>query len=150
MNKKLVYGFFIIIVLILIAYCINEFTINKKLDNDKSFEGVSMLKINIDGKDYIMNIEKNETTKHLVNILPKTLKMSDLNYNEKYIYLDESLPKDEKLPRYINAGDVMLFGDNCLVIFYKSFDTVYKYTKIGHIDNLPDLGSESVSVTITK
>lgn len=150
MNKKLVYGFFIIIVLILIAYCINDFTINKKLDNDKSFEGVSMLKINIDGKDYIMNIEKNETTKHLINILPKTLKMSDLNNNEKYIYLDESLPKDEKLPRYINAGDVMLFGDNCLVIFYKSFDTVYKYTKIGHIDNLPDLGSESVSVTITK
>ena len=150
MNKKLVYGFFIIIVLILIAYCINEFTINKKLDNDESFEGVSMLKINIDGKDYIMNIEKNETTKHLINMLPKTFKMSDLNYNEKYIYLDESLPKDEKLPRYINAGDVMLFGDNCLVIFYKSFDTVYKYTKIGHIDNLPDLGSESVSVTITK
>ncbi len=150
MNKKLVYGFFIIIVLILIAYCINDFTINKKLDNDKSFEGVSMLKINIDGKDYIMNIEKNETTKHLINILPKTLKMSDLNNNEKYIYLDESLPKDEKLPRYINAGDVMLFGDNCLVIFYKSFDTVYKYTKIGHIDNLPDLGSESVNVTITK
>ena len=150
MNKKLVYGFFIIIVLILIAYCINEFTINRKLDNDKSFEGVSMLKINIDGKDYIMNIEKNETTKHLINILPKTFKMSDLNDNEKYIYLDESLPKDEILPRYINAGDVMLFGDNCLVIFYKSFDTVYKYTKIGHIDNLPDLGSESVSVTITK
>ena len=150
MNKKLVYGFFIIIVLILIAYCINDFTINKKLDNDKSFEGVSMLKINIDGKDYIMNIEKNETTKHLINILPKTFKMSDLNDNEKYIYLDESLPKDEILPRYINAGDVMLFGDNCLVIFYKSFDTVYKYTKIGHIDNLPDLGSESVSVTITK
>ena len=51
MNKKLVYGFFIIIVLILIAYCINDFTINKKLNNDKSFEGVSMLKINIDGKD---------------------------------------------------------------------------------------------------
>jgi hypothetical protein len=36
----------------------------------------------------------------------------------------------------------MLFGDNCLVIFYVSFDTGYSYLKIGHIDNLPELGDE--------
>ena len=40
----------------------------------------------------------------------------------------------------------MLYGDNCLVIFYKSFDTSYSYTKIGHINNLPDLGNDNVLV----
>ena len=40
----------------------------------------------------------------------------------------------------------MLFDNSCLVIFYKSFDTPYSYTKIGHIDNLPNLGDKSVNV----
>ncbi len=150
MNKKFVYTFFIIIIVLFIALSIHDGILNKQWDSEDTNDGVSMLKVNIDGKDYIMNIEKNDTTKHLINMLPKTFKMSDLNYNEKYIYLDEKLPKDEKLPRYIVSGDVMLFGDNCIVIFYKSFDTIYKYTKIGHINGLPDLGNGEVTVTITK
>lgn len=43
----------------------------------------------------------------------------------------------------------MLYGDNCLVIFYKSFSTNYDYTKIGHIDNLPNLGDGEVSISIS-
>jgi hypothetical protein len=44
----------------------------------------------------------------------------------------------------------MLYGNNCLVIFYKSFYTSYSYTRIGHINNLPDLGTESISIKIEK
>ena len=72
--------------------------------------------------------------------------MEELNGNEKYIYLDETYPTNSYNPKHINKGDVMLYGDNCLVIFYKSFDTSYSYTKIGHIDNLEELGNESINV----
>jgi hypothetical protein len=44
----------------------------------------------------------------------------------------------------------MLYGNNCLVIFYKSFDTSYQYTKIGHIENLDDIGSENITVIFKK
>ena len=74
------------------------------------------------------------------------LAMSDLNGNEKYAYLDEPLLTEEYSPQQIEAGDVMLFGDNCLVIFYESFETEYKYTKIGHIDELPEMGEGNVVV----
>jgi hypothetical protein len=44
----------------------------------------------------------------------------------------------------------MLFGDNWLVLFYKSFDTPYSYTKIGHINNIADLGNDDIKVRFEK
>ena len=111
---------------------------------------MSSLNIVINNDNYVLNLESNETVTKLLELLPLEVEMSELNGNEKYIYLDESLPTNSSNPKHINSGDVMLFGDNCLVIFYKSFDTSYSYTKIGHIDNLKDLGSNSITVKITK
>ena len=83
-------------------------------------------------------------------LLPQEFSMNELNGNEKYIYLDTTLPTNPSNIKSINAGDVMLYGDNCLVIFYKSFETSYSYTKIGHIDNLEDLGQENITVIFKK
>ena len=106
--------------------------------------------ININNKDYELNLENNKTVNEFVNILPIEFTMNELNGNEKYIYLNTTLPSNSSKQKRINAGDVMLYGDNCLVIFYKSFDTSYSYTKIGHIDNLPNLGNDSISVKFEK
>lgn len=101
--------------------------------------------VNINGTDYAVNLEDNETVKKLVAKLPLECEMRELNGNEKFVYLDFSLPAEPINPKHINAGDVMLYGDSCLVIFYKSFDTQYSYTKIGHIDSLSDLGSSYIN-----
>jgi hypothetical protein len=143
MKKKLLIGLFIVISLFLITGCDN----NKKQDKD---EEINEVKVVIDEKEYIINLENNETAKSFVNLLPKEYKMNDLHNNEKYIYINESLPTNSSNPGRINAGDVMLYGNNCIVIFYKSFDTEFDYTKIGHIDNLPDLGSGSITVKFEK
>ena len=104
----------------------------------------------INDKEYVINLEDNETVKAFIKLLPKEFNMNELNGNEKYTYLDSSLPVNESNLKKVNAGDVMLYGDNCLVIFYKSFNTSYSYTKIGHIDNLLDLGNGSITVKIEK
>ena len=120
---------------------------------DESIKGsdiVDKINVTINGKKYEANLENNETAKSLVNLLPREFNMNELNGNEKYVYLDTKLPMDASNPKHISKGDIMLYGDNCLVIFYESFDTSYSYTKIGHIDNLDDLGNNSVLVKIER
>ena len=128
---------------------------NNDIDNyndviNSSNEEIDSMKILIDNKEYIINLEDNDTTKYLVNMLPLELDMSELNGNEKYVYLSDNLPTNSSNPKHISVGDVMLYGDNCLVIFYKSFDTSYSYTRIGHIDNLENLGDNDIIVKLYK
>ena len=142
MNKILV---FLIALLILVTGC------NNKVEKTNSNKVVTnSLKTIINGKEYTINLEDNETAKSFVNMLPHELNMEELNGNEKYVYLNTSLPTNPYNPKKINTGDVMLYGNNCLVIFYKSFETSYSYTKIGHIDNLPNLGNESIKIIFEK
>ena len=116
---------------------------------DKEEMTMDKVYININNKKLGIDLENNSTTSALIKLLPLELSMNDLNGNEKYVYLNESLPTNTYSPKHIEAGDVMLFGDNCLVIFYESFDTSYSYSKIGHIDNLPKLGNENIDITIS-
>ena len=72
-------------------------------------------------------------------MLPITLTMYDLNGNEKYQYLSEAISADAIKLSSIHEGDLMLFGSDCLVLFYKSFQTDYNYTPLGHMDDVSDL-----------
>ena len=106
----------------------------------------------INGKEFSVSLEDNETAKAFSDVLPVTLTMSELHGNEKYYYLDTSLPSKPKNIGTIHKGDIMLYGDNCVVIFYKDFETDYKYTRIGHIDNTEllekQLGNGIIDVTV--
>ena len=118
---------------------------NTKDTNEKE-SNMENIKVNINGKIYNANLEDNETVKEFLKILPQEFKMTELNGNEKYVYMNTTLPTSAINPKHINKGDIMLYGNNCLVIFYESFTTNYSYTKIGHIDNLDELDSNDVIV----
>lgn len=111
---------------------------------------VSNIKVTLIDKTYTLSLENNSTTEEFVNLLPQKFTMNELNGNEKYVYIDNFLTTNSYNPKHIEKGDVMLYGDNCLVIFYKSFDTNYSYTKIGHIDNLGNLGNGSITAKFEK
>lgn len=135
MRKKLL----LIIIVITLFHIVGCSKTNKQ-------EDMKEIKAIINDIEYNINLEENETTKEFIKMLPKEYNMNELNGNEKYTYLDNPLPTDSQNPNKINKGDIMLFGDNCLVIFYKTFNTNYSYTKIGHIDNLPDLDESNIKV----
>jgi hypothetical protein len=108
--------------------------------------------IDVGGKSFKADIEDSQTGKAFIAKLPLTLKMSELNGNEKYCYGVE-LPRADKHFGSISPGDLMLYSGNCVVLFYGSAGG-YSYTRIGRLqstDGLRDaLGTGSVTVTFQK
>jgi hypothetical protein len=109
------------------------------------------MQMKIGDKAYSVVLNDNNTTKALRELLPMTVTMAEFNGNEKYYLLHNSLPSRPEHIGQIKSGDVMLFGDDSLVVFYKDFKTTYSYTRIGHIENAADLeqtlGRGSVIIT---
>lgn len=173
--KKLLTVFFILVVILNFSGCSktptdngqasfetstvskNESTDEHNKSQTNSTKEVALVKkmitMNIKVGDTIFTatLEDNETAKAFVKQLPLTVDMSELNGNEKYNYLLNNLSADKSSnPGKISEGDLMLYGNNCLVLFYKTFNTSYSYVKLGHIDNTTGLnkavGSGSVKV----
>ena len=109
------------------------------------------IKVIIGTKVFVATLFENETAKEFKKILPITLNMRDLNKNEKYFHFPKSFPMDKFSPKMINSGDLMLWNDNSLVLFYETFSTNYQYTKVGKIDNpnmlAQTLGSDHIKIT---
>lgn len=78
----------------------------------------------------------------------------ELNGNEKYHFFDTEFSTNEKSPGKISAGDIMLYGSDCLVTFYKSHSTSYPYTPVGKIENASGfakaVGNGNVTITFRK
>ena len=95
--------------------------------------------IQINGKNFSATLEDNPSAKKFAEMFPLEVEAVELNGNEKYFYLEKNLPSNSERVEKIHAGDLMLFGSNCVVIFYKDFATSYSYTRLGKIDNAADL-----------
>ena len=82
--------------------------------------------------------------------LPLTLDMAELNGNEKHADLLQALPTEASRPGTIHSGDLLLYGSNTLVVFYKTFRSSYSYTRLGHVNEPAALeqvlGQRSVTI----
>lgn len=112
------------------------------------------IQITVGGQTFSAVLEDNPAAKEFYQRLPMTVEMTELNGNEKYDYLDNSLPTDPSTVGKIHTGDVMLYGSDCLVLFYKDHGSGYSYTRLGAIED-PDglaqaVGGGNVTVTWEK
>ncbi len=123
-----------------------------KCENSPSSEKtMPEIRITIGDKTFSATLENTPAAAEFAKKLPLTLRMNELNGNEKYIGLSEKLPAAPSCPGKIRSGELMLYGRSTLVLFYESFPTSYSYTRIGKITDIRRLkeavGQESVTVT---
>lgn len=127
----------------------NETETETETKNDMSTE--QKIKITVGSKTFTATLENNASAKELVERMPFTVNMQELNGNEKYYQFPDSFPSDPRSFDTIKAGDLMLYQSDYLVVFYEDHSTTYDYTRLGVIDNADGLaealGSGSAQVT---
>ncbi len=110
--------------------------------------------ITVGKNSFVATVYDNAAARAFVSLLPLTITMNELNGNEKYYHLPDDLPGSPERPDGIKTGDLMLYSQNSLVLFYEAFTTSYSYTKIGYIDNPTGLkaalGPNNPTVTFKK
>jgi hypothetical protein len=90
------------------------------------------LKVTVDSKVFTATLHNNETVTAFKAKLPLTIKMRELNGNEKF----GDFPTKAANPGTIQAGELMLYGSSTLVLLYKTFSTSYSYTRLERIDDV--------------
>lgn len=116
-------------------------------------EGTMNVTATLNGQDFEIELVDNDTARAFAGMLPLSGTLSELNGNEKYLMVSDSLPSNPSNLGTIEAGDVMLYQDDYIVVFYETHPSSYTYTRIGKIADVSGLssavGSGSVEATFT-
>ncbi|QMU29038.1 cyclophilin-like fold protein [Adhaeribacter radiodurans] len=133
------------------AYEPNKLNTGSTNENNNPNLTRSKMNITIGTHTFTATLYDNATATAFKALLPLTIDMQDLNNNEKFFDFSNGLPTNAANLGTIQTGDLLLYGSNTLVLFYKSFTTSYSYTKLGRIDNIAGLtaalGSGNATVT---
>lgn len=150
----------------LITYYNNQNTLSEQIGVDSNLDNVNNVNasdidkrlereilIRVGDQTFTAILHNNDSAKSIFDMLPFTLDMADMNLNEKFYYFDKSFPINSERVEKISYGDLMLYGSDCLVLFYESFSTMYTYTPLGYIENTNGLkealGKGNVTVTFS-
>lgn len=119
-----------------------EYVGYEEAEDDGTEEAVNMdILITVNGQSFNARLYDNEAAKAFAALLPLSLTMSELNGNEKYYYLPADLPVSAENVGEIHTGDLMLYGSDCVALFYRDFDTSYSYTPLGRISETAGLAA---------
>lgn len=95
----------------------------------------SRILMSVGERNFAVTLADTEAARTFAAMLPLTLDMEELNGNEKKKELPKTLPTAASRPDTIRNGDLLLWGSRTLVIFYKTFDSPYSYTRLGRVDD---------------
>jgi hypothetical protein len=123
--KKILTLAFLAVSLVSCGSCTKTTSSAPNTSNNTNSTG-SKMKIKIGNTVFSATLYDNATATAFKALLPLTVNMIELNGNEKYVDLPQSLPASATNPGTIQNGDLMLYGSSTVVLFYESFSTFYK------------------------
>ncbi|AXQ78472.1 hypothetical protein DDV21_004960 [Streptococcus chenjunshii] len=92
--------------------------------------------ITVNRQPFQMDLADNKTAAAFAGLLPLELDMQDVNGNEKFYLLTDSLPQDPRPCRQITAGSLLLYQTNELTFFYDETASSFKFSEIGSVNDI--------------
>jgi hypothetical protein len=108
-----------------------------------------LLGVEINKTLFILELEDTETAKDLLYMSPFSLIMEKDNNSLKG-YLKTSLSINSSYINKAKSGDLMLFNNNCLVLFNKETVLDDNYILIGHINDLEIPNNNQLEVSFVR
>lgn len=135
--------------------CFENNTLWEEDSQPEGREEMIVASITVGSKVFSVKIYNNESAQAIVSQMPFTLKMEDFSRQEKVAPLSFDLPSaTTEIPSRINAGEIYLWSENQMVLFYtSSASNSYGYVPIGYIEDTAGLaetiGSGNVAITFS-
>lgn len=139
-----------------IAYAEHEEDEDHDDDDDDLELSDDRVLITVNGTEFYATLYDNDAAEDLWDILPQTLTMTVYG-NLIFDYLDSNLEDEEMIPQSLAAGDIVLYGESELMIFFDDYtnSALHEYSMIGVMDDASGLedainSSDDVTVTIER
>ncbi len=153
MVRKILSFVLIVAMLFVLSSCKNKQVTESETEDLTQEEEAMMMNVQVGNSTFTATLESNEAVNAFVEMMESgliTISMSDYAGFEKVGALGTSLPASDS-QMTTQAGDIVLYNSNQIVIFYGS--NSWAYTRLGHIDDLTGwedaLGSSNVEVTFS-
>ena len=104
----------IAVIIVITAAVICFFLFRKEKPSDKR------MTVTVNGRSFSAVLYDNKTANELYSRLPLEIEMNELNGNEKFYNFSDGFTTSSKPAGHISKGDIKLYGDDCLVLFYDS------------------------------
>lgn len=104
-----------------------------RLDTQAGQHTGGNMHLTIGNRSFEAELASTTAATELQALLPLDLDMDEHAGNEKFAELPRRLSTDDHAPGRIEAGDILLWQGNTLVLFYESFRSTYRYTRLGRI-----------------
>ncbi|MCI8565922.1 MAG: hypothetical protein HFI39_06325 [Lachnospiraceae bacterium] len=108
-------------------------------NNTEVTSEMTTIRVIINGQEFEAVLNDKEAARQFAEMLPLQLDMEDLHNNEKYFYFADDFDTDDQELKEIHAGDLLIYDNRCLVLFYESVETTYRYTPLGKISDTAGL-----------
>ncbi len=128
---------------------------NQEKIHEQALEEIGSLpsfNVNINGYTYIANTQVSYAAQNFIKNTPITIEMKDDGSDKKIGCLLVKIEGDCIKEKNVEKGDVLLYGESCIIIATEDFKNSAQYKKIGHINNLGTIpsGIQKVSFSIVK
>lgn len=118
-------------------------------------EAIESIVLHIGNEKYVAFIENSDAAQEFAKQAPFGLDMKDENGKAKtYTGRDKFDHTKPEVTGRLQDGDLLLLGNDTIVLVYKDFDTEEEYTRLGWVQNAYELkdvlGSGDISIDFTK